>query len=76
MTRAFYPATPPLEAKRLLLSQWATETPNVINQAWRSIGGTGYALSPCYQVTSGAVAPLDVELIDMEVLFTMGTPVS
>lgn len=49
-------------------SVWGAVTPSAINQTWRSIGGVGYSIAPCYQVTSGAVAPIDVELIDMETL--------
>ncbi|MBB4642370.1 hypothetical protein [Rhizorhapis suberifaciens] len=51
-------------------STWGSPSPTVISQAWRSIGGVGYSLSLCYQVTSGSVAPLDAELIDMEMLYT------
>lgn len=51
-------------------SVWGSETPTVIGNAWRSVGGIGYSLAPCYQVTSGAVAAIDVELIDMDSLHT------
>ena len=51
-------------------SKWDASTPSVINQEWRSAGEVGYSLAPCYQVTSGAPAPIDVELIDFETLHT------
>lgn len=51
-------------------SKWDAATPSVINQEWRSAGEVGYSLAPCYQVTSGAPAPIDVELIDFESLHT------
>jgi hypothetical protein len=52
-------------------SVWGSEAPTVIGNSWRSVGGIGYTLAPCYQVTSGAVAPIDVELIDMDTLHTV-----
>lgn len=51
-------------------SKWDASTPSVINQEWRSAGSVGYSLAPCYQVTSGAPAPIDVEVIDFESLHT------
>lgn len=57
-------------------STWNAAQPNVINQGWRSAGVIGYAIAPCYQVTSGAPAPLDVEVIDFETLYTVGEAVS
>jgi hypothetical protein len=51
-------------------SQWGAATPSVINQDWRSVGGYGYSVAPCYQVTSGSLAPLDVELVDFELTFS------
>lgn len=58
------------------VSRWDAAEPSVINQAWRSVGAIGYSLSPCYQVTSGAAAPLDVDLIDLELLFTVAEAVT
>lgn len=49
---------------------WGSAIPTVINQGWHSTGGTGYALSMSYRVTSGSVTPLDDELIRMEMLYT------
>jgi len=50
-------------------SKWGELTPNVIVQPWRSIGGIGYSMSVCYQVTSGSIAPIDVEVIDFQMLY-------
>lgn len=55
---------------------WGSENADLISYPWRSIGGIGYRIAPCYQVTSGAVQPLDVELIDMESLVTIAELVS
>lgn len=49
-------------------SAWSTGIPTVINQEWQSLGGAGYACSVAYQVTSGSVAPLDVDVIQLEML--------
>ena len=51
-------------------SLWGATSSTVVNQDWQSIGGTGYSLSLCYQITSGAVAPIDAELIDLELMYT------
>lgn len=57
-------------------SQWGSEMPSHIGQNWRSAGAYGYSLAPAYQVTSGSIAPIDVELIDMESLHTTAEAVS
>lgn len=49
---------------------WGQSTPAVISQGWQSGGGYGYTLAPCYQVTSGSVAPIDDELIRLEVTYS------
>lgn len=50
-------------------SVWGASAPQVVNQDWRSISGVGYAGSLSFQVTSGAVQPLDVDLIRLEVVY-------
>lgn len=57
-------------------SQWGSELPAFVGQNWRSAGAYGYSLAPCYQVTSGSVAAIDVEIIDMETLHTVASVVS
>jgi hypothetical protein len=57
-------------------SVWSSVTPSVINQKWRSAGGMGYALAPCYQITSGSLGPLDLELIAIDTLHTQAGLVS
>lgn len=52
-------------------SVWGATTPQRINQDWQSIGGSGYALSVGYQVSSGSILPLDDEVIRVE--FTYNT---
>jgi hypothetical protein len=51
---------------------WGAGTTLKIQQTWQSVGGTGYALTPCAQITSGAIIPLDTELIDLQMTFDVG----
>lgn len=53
-------------------SVWGGTNPNVFNAQWKSVGGTGYYVSACYQVTSGSSVPLDVEIVHLEISLTMG----
>lgn len=57
-------------------SVWGGGLVDVISQPWSSLGGTGYACSLAYQVTSAAVQPLDVELVRMEMLYTTAEAVT
>ncbi len=57
-------------------SQWGSPTATFIGNNWRSLGGIGATLAPCYQVTSGSVSPIDVELLGMETLFTVAEMVT
>lgn len=51
-------------------SVWGGTNPNVFNAQWKSLGGTGYYMSACYQVSSGSAVPLDVEIVHLEVSYT------
>lgn len=51
-------------------SQWGSLTPTVNSQEWRSASGIGYSCSVSLQVTSGAIAPLDSELIRFDLTYT------
>lgn len=57
-------------------SVWGQLTNSVIDQKWRSLGGSGYAVSAALQVTSGSVSPLDTEIVRIELTYTMGEYVS
>jgi hypothetical protein len=50
-------------------SIWGAETPQVISENWRSVSGLGYACSVSLQITSGAIAPIDAELIRIDTTF-------
>lgn len=49
-------------------SVWGADSPQVISEGWRSIGGIGCVGSVALQITSGSVAPIDAELIRMDLL--------
>jgi hypothetical protein len=50
-------------------SLWGSVGQLVVTQGWRSIGGSGYACSLIFQVTSADNGPLDAEVIRMEMVY-------
>ena len=48
---------------------WSAPVEKIMQMQWHSVGGTGYALAPALQVTSGATVPLDVEIIKSDVTY-------
>lgn len=50
-------------------SLWNANRSAVITKRRHSVGGNGYRLAPVFQVTSGAVVPLDVEIVTLDVLW-------
>ena len=57
-------------------SLWADTLPRLVVDRWVSLGGTGYNVSLAFQVTSGALQPLDVEVVSSEVLYETADAVS
>lgn len=57
-------------------SQWVERAPRILNDAWQSVGGSGYTGALAYQVTSGEVTPLDDEIISAEVLYEIAGSIS
>ncbi|UIJ43794.1 hypothetical protein LZK98_11895 [Sphingomonas cannabina] len=57
-------------------SVWGGGLADVVTTDWVSLGGTGYACSLAYQVTSGDVQPLDVEVVRLEMLYSAAEQVS
>jgi hypothetical protein len=55
---------------------WGSTTAKDVQQNWRNQFGTGEVVSAGVQITSGAVAPLDTEIIRTDVLFTVGDVVT
>lgn len=51
---------------------WGGEAANEVTLQWKSLGGRGYSCSMSYQVTSGSSAPVDAEIIRLEMTYTFG----
>ncbi|HEY8343314.1 MAG TPA: hypothetical protein VIK75_10050 [Calditerricola sp.] len=49
---------------------WGGTEPAALSQQWQSVGGAGYVVSLAAQVTSGSLAPLDAEIIRLEITYT------
>jgi hypothetical protein len=52
-------------------AKWGGSSPEIMNQDFHSIGGSGYTLSLSLQVTSGALTPIDTEIIRMEMVYNV-----
>lgn len=50
-------------------SVWAGRADAVISRNWHSVAGSGYALAPSLQITSGSVVPLDAEIISADLTY-------
>ena len=57
-------------------SLWSAPVEKIMQMNWYSVGGTGYALAPALQVTSGSTIPLDVEIIKSDVTYQVAQIVS
>lgn len=55
---------------------WDTSTDAFVYQAWNSVGGSGARMAPSVQITSGAAVPLDVEMVSVDVTYTIADLVS
>lgn len=88
MQADFSVVLPPAPAATPVLStdEWGTaiwgqsvwgeaKSPQTLQQ-WQSIGGKGYALAAAMQITSGAVQPLDCEIIRTDLTLTTADVVS
>jgi hypothetical protein len=53
-------------------STWGeSEEPNTYRE-WQSVGGSGCSIAPGIQITSGSLAPADVELVQVEMTYDLG----
>jgi hypothetical protein len=50
-------------------STWGTSGTINTYQNWRVIAGSGYAVAPAAQITSGAIVPLDAEIVRSDFSF-------
>lgn len=52
------------------VSVWDAERSAIVIGGWVSLGGSGHDVSMCFQVSSGAVAPIDMELVRLDMTYT------
>ena len=57
-------------------SLWSSPVEKIMQMRWYSVGGTGYALAPSLQISSGSTIPLDVEIIKSDVTYQVAQIVS
>lgn len=57
-------------------SVWSDNLPRILSDNWQSLGGIGYNASVSCQITSGALQPVDGEVISCEVLYDTGESIS
>lgn len=53
-------------------SVWGGESEKFTFQKWKSTPGSGYALAVAVQVTSGSIAPPDVEIVQTDLTYEQG----
>lgn len=52
-------------------STWGAAQSKTWQGDWFSVGGIGYALAPCVQITSGSLIPIDAEIIAVDFSYTL-----
>lgn len=53
-------------------AKWGTEAVLKVFARWQSVAGSGYAIAPGVQVTSGSVTPPNLELVQVDVTYDQG----
>lgn len=53
-------------------STWGISEEPKIFREWQSVGGAGCSIAPGIQITSGSLAPADVELVQVEMTYDLG----
>ncbi|TMN46149.1 hypothetical protein, partial [Pseudoalteromonas piscicida] len=53
-------------------SLWSAERAKIGSKRRHSVAGNGYRFAPVLQVTSGAVVPLDVQIVSLDVTYQTG----
>ena len=51
---------------------WGGDRGAIVSGDWVSVGASGYDLSVGFQVTSGATTPVDVEIVRIDLTYTVG----
>ncbi|MCG4254254.1 hypothetical protein K6W37_10185 [Acetobacter senegalensis] len=53
-------------------SMWNSSTNMTAQKKWSAVAGMGYAISPCFQITSGNLLPFDNEIVRIDVTYLAG----
>lgn len=56
------------------LSTWGSAAVKETTQEWQSVSAIGYALTATVQITSGGIAPPQVELVRIDLTYQVGEP--
>lgn len=48
---------------------WGESATVSVQQHWTSVSGYGYAMAPALQITSGAITPLDTEIVRLDITY-------
>ena len=54
------------------VAKWGSIAEKKIFQQWQSVGGSGYAIAPGMQLTSGTLVPPDIELVSIDITYDQG----
>ena len=52
-------------------SVWGVSSTPTTQKKWQSVGGSGEALAPGYQLTSGSTVPLDAEIVRLDLTYEL-----
>jgi hypothetical protein len=54
------------------VAKWGVDVALKIFERWQSVGGSGYAIAPATQLTTGSVTTPNVELVQVDITYDMG----
>ncbi|MBB5051121.1 hypothetical protein HNQ36_001075 [Afipia massiliensis] len=54
------------------VATWSAPAQKNIYQRWQPVGGSGYAIAPAMQITSGSLVPPDAELVVIDMTYDQG----
>jgi hypothetical protein len=57
-------------------STWGEQTTRATFQRWNSVGGSGYAVAPSLQISSGGLLPPNIDLVSIDLTYETADIVS
>jgi hypothetical protein len=55
---------------------WGAGLSSATQQNWQPVGGLGYTMAPCVQITSGSAVPLDTQIVRTDMTYDMADVVT